>query len=270
MLIANTPNTNRHPDPYPDRLTVLLSDVLYRHQPQQEMSDADRANTDETIARAYKAWKQVYAPEGWYPQAVALMNNITPRAEMLTNVASILGTGFPMADGTHDSGIVTQGPIRVQSLCPHHLLPVEMDVYVAYQPVTRGTVLGLSKLARLAQELGRRPVLQEQYTADVANALHFNAEMDENNPLPQIASQGSAVQAIGRHSCMACRGVRSSALTLTTILRGSFRTSGLCDEFYQAIEVIQRSLPRFEFSAPNPYLLTPVEGGAAVPPDIGD
>jgi GTP cyclohydrolase I len=168
--------------------------------------------------------------------AVAYKNRL-----MLQDLPSILSTGFPMEKTASDPGLITQGPIRLNSLCPHHLLPVIYEAYVSYLPQHGGTVLGLSKLARLSIELARRPVLQEQLTNDIADVL-FAAEDTSANPLPRIHSQGSAVQLVGKHTCMSCRGVLSDALTLTTSLRGAYaHNTSVKDEFYKSIESINRS-----------------------------
>lgn len=171
-----------------------------------------------------------------YPSSV-----VTNKDQLLTrDLPEILSTGFPMEASASDPGLITQGPIQMQSLCPHHLLPVIYEAYVSYLPDHGGTVLGLSKLARLAVLLARRPVLQEQLTNDIADVLHYSGV--SSSPLPQIDSQGSAVQLIGKHTCMSCRGVKSNALTLTTSLRGAYARNGdVKEEFYNSIESISRS-----------------------------
>lgn len=102
-------------------------------------------------------------------------------------------------------GAVTQGPIHFSSLCPHHLLPFSGVVYLSYLPSEH--VLGLSKLERTVETLSKRPVLQEQLTADIADCLYKSG----NARWPSIVSEGSAVQLAATHSCMKCRGVPSSS-----------------------------------------------------------
>lgn len=106
--------------------------------------------------------------------------------------------------------MITVGPIEVWSMCPHHFLPVQMWVWVAYIPKKK--VLGLSKLARLAELLAKRPALQEDTTIDIARTLQKG-----------LSPLGSACLIKGRHLCMEMRGVKKKALTTTTALEGVFR-----------------------------------------------
>ena len=95
-------------------------------------------------------------------------------------------------------------------VCPHHLLPVIYRVSMAYIPTE--TVLGLSKLSRLARMIARGPRLQEDLTHELADILHV-----------QLASQGSAVYIEGLHMCMAARGVGAhEARLVTSGVRGVF------------------------------------------------
>jgi len=108
----------------------------------------------------------------------------------------------------HDSLVLLRGH-GVHGVCPHHLVPVEMQVYVGYIP--NKTVLGLSKLARVAEEPLTGPVLQETYTDTVADLLN-----------ERVDPKGVAVVVAGRHGCMKHRGVRSTADVVTSAMRGVF------------------------------------------------
>lgn len=209
---------------------------------------SELANFADTPVRATKAHRATRA----YSCACGVDLRIIPKTEVLSQAASVLATGFPMEADAHDAGIVVQGPVEARGMCPHHLLPVHYAAYVAYQPAPGGTVLGLSKLSRLVRLLANRPVLQEQVSADIADALFFSADAPRG-ALPQIASAGSAVQLIGWHSCMASRGVQSLSPTLTTALRGSFRDPSLKAEFYQAVQ----DLPKFDASTVPDYIVDP-------------
>jgi GTP cyclohydrolase I len=125
-------------------------------------------------------------------------------AEMLSPVHSNWKT-FP----TSYRGLVLLRNHEVIGLCPHHLQPVPMRVHVAYLP--KKTALGLSKLARAVEERLSMPVLQEQLTQDVADALEAHLE-----PL------GVGVIITGRHGCMQYRGIRSEADVVTSSMRGAF------------------------------------------------
>lgn len=123
-------------------------------------------------------------------------------------VENILGTAF---ESDMDEMIVATN-IHVFSMCPHHFLPVEYFISVAYIP--RGFVLGLSKLSRLAEILAKRPVIQEQLGVEITDALM------------KIGSAGAAVRISGQHFCMRMRGVnKPEATVITTSVRGAFKTS---------------------------------------------
>ena len=100
------------------------------------------------------------------------------------------------------------------SRCPHHLERVELVTSVAYIP--SGKVLGLSKLARIADYFSQGLVLQEDYTETFADGL-----FESLKPL------GVAVMVKGVHLCMKARGVESTGLTITTALRGVFQEEGV-------------------------------------------
>jgi GTP cyclohydrolase I len=122
----------------------------------------------------------------------------------------------------HDSMVILRGHL-VHGVCPHHLLPVEMRVYVAYIPDRE--VLGLSKLARVAETPLTGPVLQEVYTDAVADLL-----------LERTRAKGVGVVVVARHGCMQCRGVRTTADVVTSALRGQvLMNPSTRDEFLRLI-----------------------------------
>lgn len=119
-------------------------------------------------------------------------------------------------DGTaekHD-GIVMVRDITLHSLCEHHLIPFTGQVHIAYVP-REGRIIGLSKLARIADILARRPQVQERLNAQIAETLYHSAL--------QPAGVLVVIEAI--HLCMVMRGIRKpGATTITSALRGVFRT----------------------------------------------
>lgn len=96
------------------------------------------------------------------------------------------------------------------TLCPHHLLPVSLDISCAYIP--NGAVLGLSKLIRLIQTHFEEPILQESFTDSLAD------ELMKVEPTPL----GSAVLVYGNHACMQIRGAKTSGCVATSAMRGVF------------------------------------------------
>ena len=98
--------------------------------------------------------------------------------------------------------------IAFHSMCEHHLLPFIGKAHVGYIP--RGRVTGLSKLARVVDEVSRRPQVQERMTHTVADLIESELE-----------AKGVIVVLEAEHTCMTIRGVRKpGALTITSAVRG--------------------------------------------------
>ena len=142
-------------------------------------------------------------------------------------VQEILKTAFP-CEG--DVGMVVEGPITTFSMCPHHLLPVEYEIFVGYIPEESQGVLGLSKLARLAEVYSKRPVLQEQLGKDIVSALE------------SLNVDGAGCFIRGKHMCMRMRGIKKpESSTTTCALTGSFKTDkGTRTEFYDIIDKLSK------------------------------
>ncbi len=132
-------------------------------------------------------------------------------------VAVHLSKTFPAAGNE----IVVEKDIALYSMCEHHLLPFYGKAHVAYVP--DGRVVGLSKLARTVEAYARRPQIQEQLTAQIADAL-----MDHLHP------KGSMVVVEAEHMCMTMRGIRKpGARTVTYACRGVFREdAALCERVF--------------------------------------
>lgn len=133
-------------------------------------------------------------------------------------IREILSKTFP----AKSDEMITVGPIEVWSFCAHHFLPVHMHVWVSYVP--KGKVLGLSKLARLAELCAKKPGLQEDVTTDIADLL-----------FKHLKPKGAACLIRGRHLCMEMRGVKKNAVTTSTALRGAFFKPEVRQEFMDAV-----------------------------------
>lgn len=109
--------------------------------------------------------------------------------------------------------VVLVRDIPFTSMCEHHLLPFSGVAHVGYIP--QGRVTGLSKLARVVEEVARRPQVQERMTQTIADMIEERLE-----------STGVAVVVQAEHSCMSIRGVKKhGSSTVTSALRGIFKSN---------------------------------------------
>lgn len=146
-------------------------------------------------------------------------------AELLTARPFRLTT-FPNDEGYDE--LVLARDIPVQSVCEHHLLPFVGVAHIGYLPGRR--ILGLSKLARVAEHFARRPQVQERLTKQVADWL-----------TEHLAPQGVGVVIEAEHTCMTLRGVRATgSKTVTSTLLGTLRTDAASRQEFLALTGVHR------------------------------
>jgi len=83
------------------------------------------------------------------------------------STSDVIGEGIFNEETKSD--IVLVRNIDIHSLCEHHMVPFSGKVHIAYIP--NGKILGLSKLARIANLFSRRLQVQERLTRQIAEAI---------------------------------------------------------------------------------------------------
>ncbi len=107
--------------------------------------------------------------------------------------------------------IVLLRDVPFYSICEHHLMPFIGSAHVAYLP--SGTVLGVSKLARIVDCFARQLQTQERLTYQIADFI-----------MNSLKPQGVAIVLEASHSCMTIRGIKKpGSVMVTSALRGIFK-----------------------------------------------
>jgi GTP cyclohydrolase IA len=114
--------------------------------------------------------------------------------------------------------------ISLYSYCEHHFVPIIGKVHVAY--ISKGKVIGLSKINRLVQYYSKRPQVQERLTVQIAEAMK-----------KATGTEDVAVLIDAVHLCVASRGVKdTNSSTITSHYSGKFINEGVKNEFLVLIK----------------------------------
>ncbi len=159
----------------------------------------DREGLKDTPARVARMYEEVFEGMNYTNREIATLFDKTFEEDLDTE--------------THFEDMVIVKDIEVFSYCEHHMaLMYNMKVSVAYIP--NGKVIGLSKIARIADMVAKRLQLQERIGSDIAEIISMVTN-----------SSDVAVFIEANHSCMTARGIKNtSTRTYTTTLRGRFES----------------------------------------------
>ena len=160
---------------------------------------------DKTPARVVKMLKEVWQGEQYTNEEIAAM--------------------FGKTFDSDESAMVVVADIPCFSYCEHHLaLIYNLKISVGYLP--KGKVIGLSKVARIADMACRRLQLQERICSDIADVM------------TKIIGGDVIVYAEGEHSCMTTRGIKKTGtVTKTLDCRGAFECVDCRRDFFSIIEL---------------------------------
>ena len=150
--------------------------------------DPDREGLLKTPDRVARAW--AHLSEGYRMDLDEVINNAVFEAQA--------------------NNMIIARDIEVYSMCEHHMLPFFGRCHIGY--IAEDKVLGVSKLARIADVFAKRVQLQERLTEQIARAI-----------LDTVGAEGVGVVMECQHLCMMMRGVgkQNSVMTTSTVL-GSF------------------------------------------------
>lgn len=183
---------------WPDRAPVVaksMQDIMVPHNEgiihdllMMIGEDPHREGLKETPKRVVQAWKDWTAGYQQDP------------AEVLTTFD---------AEGADEMVLVDN--IEIYSHCEHHLAPFFGVAHIGYIP--NGRIVGLSKLARVADIYAKRLQVQERLTMQIADAIDA-----------ALFPIGVGVVIEAKHFCMCSRGVnKQHSITTTSAMRGAFR-----------------------------------------------
>ena len=209
-------------------LEESATDHLRQHRPtggRSPIDAMDRKGTEREMApptgvdleTIQQAVRTILRAVGEDPDRDGLLE--TPRrvakmyAEMFSGLQLDPGKHLEVTFPEDYDELVLVRDIPFTSMCEHHLLPFTGVAHVGYLP--QGRVTGLSKLARVVEEVARRPQVQERMTQTIAELVET-----------RLGSSGVAVVIQAEHSCMSIRGVKKhGSSTITSALRGVLKTN---------------------------------------------
>lgn len=170
--------------PREERIAALVKSLLM-----ELGEDVDREGLKKTPERVAKSL--IYLTRGYRQNVKAVVN------------------GAYFTSGTNHM-VILKG-IELYSMCEHHMLPFYGSCAIGY--ISKGKVLGVSKLARIVDMYARRLQIQERLTEQIADEIMSEAK-----------AEGVGVVIRAKHLCMMMRGVeKQNSEMVTSAVLGSFR-----------------------------------------------
>ncbi len=115
--------------------------------------------------------------------------------------------------------------ITLYSTCEHHLLPIVGKAHVAY--ISKGTVVGLSKMNRIVDYYAKRPQVQERLNIQIVRELQ-----------EVLGTEDVACVIDAKHLCVNSRGIRDiESSTVTAEYGGKFKDEAVRREFLDYINI---------------------------------
>jgi len=115
--------------------------------------------------------------------------------------------------------------ITLYSTCEHHLLPIVGRAHVAY--ISKGKVIGLSKMNRIVDYFAKRPQVQERLTIQIVRELQ-----------KALGTNDVACVIDAKHLCVNSRGIRDiESSTVTSEFGGKFKEQTVRREFLDYIKL---------------------------------
>ncbi|GAD93552.1 hypothetical protein PVAR5_2164 [Paecilomyces variotii No. 5] len=213
-----TPTTSRPASPYTLNPPIDFDGLSWPCPGTRARLESTPEQSEERIQKLAGAVKTIFECIGEDPDREGLKETPERYAKALLfftkgyeeNVRDLVNGAVFHED--HDELVIVKD-IEVFSLCEHHMVPFTGKMHIGYIPDRR--VLGLSKLARLAEMFSRRLQVQERLTKQVALAI---SEV--------LKPRGVGVVMESSHLCMVMRGVqKTSSTTTTSCMLGCMRSS---------------------------------------------